>query len=65
MDDLQKTKRELAIKQHQILCPDVHPVLIGWVFDYIQEIGEEEFEKRIKLGYWDKKVDHQKEKSVL
>lgn len=65
MDDLQKTKRELSIKQHQILCPDLHPVLIGWVFDYIQEIGEEEFEKRIKLGYWDIKVDDQKEKSVV
>ena len=61
MDDLQKSKRELAIKQHQLLFPDLHPVLIGWVYDYMMQIGEDEFEQRIKNGFWDKKHD-EKEK---
>ena len=63
MDDLQKSKRELAIKQNKLLFPEIHPVLIGWVYDYINDVGEDEFEKRIKNGHWDKKHD-EKEKNL-
>ena len=53
MDPLKQAKRELAIREAARLYPDINPVLAGWVFDYIQSIGEEEFERRLKIGFYD------------
>ena len=53
MDPLTEAKRKTAIREAQRLYPDVHPVLAGWVFDYIESIGEEEFERRVKAGYYE------------
>ena len=55
MDPLKMSQRKVAIREAARLYPDVDPVLAGWVFDYIQQIGEEEFERRIKNGYYEDK----------
>ena len=54
MDPLQKSKREVAIREANRLYPEINPVLAGWVFDYIESIGEKEFERRIKEGYYER-----------
>ena len=54
MDPLQKSKREAAIREANRLYPEVNPVLAGWVFDYIESIGEKEFERRIREGYYER-----------
>ena len=54
MDPLQKSKREVAIREANRLYPEVNPVLAGWVFDYIESIGEKEFERRIREGYYER-----------
>ena len=53
MDPLQQAKRELAIREAGRLYPEINPVLAGWVFDYIESIGQEEFERRLKIGFYD------------
>ena len=53
VDLIQQAKREAAVKEAQRLYPDVHPVLAGWVFDYIESIGEDEFEKRVRDGFYE------------
>ena len=55
MDALYESERLTAIKEAKRLYPDMSPVLAGWVFDYVRSIGEEEFERRIKNGYYDTK----------
>ena len=60
MDPLTQAKRDAAVREARRLYPEVNPVLAGWVFDYIESIGEEEFERRIKEGYYDaKKISEQ------
>tara|TARA_B110000046_G_scaffold22725_1_gene21427 strand:+ start:274 stop:396 length:123 start_codon:yes stop_codon:yes gene_type:complete len=33
------------------------PVLAGWVWDYVQEVGEEEFLRRTKAGFYETKPE--------
>ena len=55
MDGLYESERQTAIKEAKRLYPDVSPVMAGWVFDYIRSIGQEEFDRRIKDGYYNTK----------
>ena len=53
MDPLQQAKRDGAIREAKMLYPEINPVLAGWIFDYIELIGQEEFEKRVREGFYD------------
>ena len=55
MDGLYESERQIAIKEAKRLYPDISPVMAGWVFDYVKSVGEEEFDRRIKDGYYDTK----------
>ena len=55
MDGLYESERQIAIKEAMRLYPDISPMMAGWVFDYVKSVGEEEFDRRIKDGYYDTK----------
>ena len=50
---MDSVKREVAMREAKRLYPEIHPVLAGWVYDYVTEIGEAEMEKRIKEGFYE------------
>ena len=55
MDGLYESERQIAIKEAMRLYPDISPMMAGWVFDYVKSVGEEEFDRRIKDGFYDTK----------
>ena len=55
MDGLYESERQIAIKEAKRLYPDISPLMAGWVFDYVKSVGEEEFDRRIKDGFYDTK----------
>ena len=57
MDQLTQSKRSHAIFEARRLYPDMSPVLAGWVWDYVQEVGEEEFLRRTKAGFYESKQE--------
>ena len=58
MDDpLVAAKRDAAIHEARRLYPDISPVLAGWVWDYVQSVGEEEMERRIREGWYEKSLE--------
>ena len=57
MDQLTQSKRSHAIFEARRLFPDMSPVLAGWVWDYVQEVGEEEFLRRTKAGFYETKPE--------
>ena len=46
----QQSKRDAAIREALLRYPTMSPVLAGWVFDYIESIGEKEFIDRVNNG---------------
>jgi len=56
-DPLVTAKRDAAVREARRLYPDISPVLAGWVWDYVQSVGEEAMEKRIREGYYEKSVE--------
>jgi len=52
-DLILQARREAAVKEAQRIYPNVHPVLASWVFDYIESIGEQEFERRVREGFYE------------
>lgn len=59
MDPLQESKRDTAIMQARRLYPNISPVMAGWVYDYVESVGEEEMEKRIREGCFENKSTDQ------
>jgi hypothetical protein len=57
MDPLTKSEREKAILEARRLYPEMSPVLAGWVFDFVNEMGEEECLRRIKEGFYETKQE--------
>ena len=53
-DPLVKSRREAAIREALRLYPEINPTLAGWVFDYVESVGEEEMQNRIRTGWYDK-----------
>ena len=56
-DPLVTSKRDAAIREARRLYPTMSPVLAGWVWDYVESIGHEEMERRIRQGYYEKSVE--------
>jgi hypothetical protein len=57
MDPLTLSKREQSILEARRLYPEMSPVLAGWVFDFVNEMGEEECLRRIKEGFYETKQE--------
>ena len=57
MDPLIHSKREQAILEARRLYPEISPVLAGWVFDYVHQVGEEEILSRGTEGYYEQKQE--------
>ena len=53
MIKMEAVKREVAIREALRIFPNVSPVMAGWVWDYVQSIGEEEMERRIESKYYE------------
>tara|TARA_Y100000385_G_C12554816_1_gene409525 strand:+ start:173 stop:361 length:189 start_codon:yes stop_codon:yes gene_type:complete len=57
MDPISESKRTAAISEARRLYPQMSPVLAGWVYDYIENMGEEEFLRRAKEGFYETKSE--------
>ena len=57
MDQLTQSKRSHAILEALRLYPEISPVLAGWVFDYVHQVGEEEILSRGKEGFYESKQE--------
>ena len=57
MEPLIQSKREQAILEALRLYPEISPVLAGWVFDYVHQVGEEEILSRGTEGYYEQKQE--------
>ena len=55
MDTIEESQKKIALLEARKLYPDVPTQWISWAYDYVQEVGEEEFLERIRTGYYDKK----------
>lgn len=50
----ERAKKEVEITAAQTTNPDIPRIWIEWLYDYIhKEVGEDEFEKRIKRKMYD------------
>ncbi len=58
-DPLVTSKRDAAIREARRLYPTMSPVLAGWVWDYVESVGEPEMEKRVREGYYEKSVERE------
>ena len=57
-------KKEVAIREALRIFPNVSPVMAGWVYDYVESIGEAEMERRIESKYYEQPEEKCEQKSI-
>ena len=61
---MEAVKKEVAIREALRLFPNVSPVMAGWVYDYVESIGEAEMERRIESKYYEQPEEKCEPKSI-